>query len=287
MRFQPRLAEGFESREAMRNAAIEMRLAGHSRSQIAKALGFKTGGKTLTEWLRDIPRPEWTKRPRAKDHLREAALSMRLEGRSYREIKEVLGVSKSSLSEWLRDVPITEEQREALYFRKVEGAERRATAIKAQHAAVRSRTVGEAREQIGRLNGRELFVAGVVAYWAEGAKDKPWRNSQQVRFFNSDPRLILLFLKWLDLLEIPRDRLLFRLSIHEQANLAAAFRFWSDLVGIPADGIQKSLKRHNPKPGRKNTGHSYHGCLTVKVRQSSELYRRIEGWFEGIICGLE
>ena len=26
---------------------------------------------------------------------------------------------------------------------------------------------------------RELFVAGVVAYWAEGAKNKPWRTGSR------------------------------------------------------------------------------------------------------------
>jgi hypothetical protein len=29
---------------------------------------------------------------------------------------------------------------------------------------------------------------------------------------------------------------------------------------------------------RKNTGENYHGCLIIKVRQSAELYRQIEGW---------
>ncbi len=39
-----------------------------------------------------------------------------------------------------------------------------------------------------------------------------------------------------------------------------------------------ALKRHNPRTVRKNVGADYHGCLIVGVRQSADLYRRIEGW---------
>jgi hypothetical protein len=62
-------------------------------------------------------------------------------------------------------------------------------------AASRRRVVQErARQEITDLSDGELFVAGVVAYWAEGAKNKPWRTGEQVKFVNSDPDLIRLFL---------------------------------------------------------------------------------------------
>jgi transposase-like protein len=268
----------------MRAAAVEMRLAGQSRSQIAKALGFKTGGSTLDEWLRDVPAPDWTRRPRAKDDLRETAVAMRLEGSSYREITDVLGVSKSSLSLWLRDVPITEEQREALHLRKVQGAERRVVAIRAHHLAARQRTVDQARAQIQQLAESELFVAGVIAYWAEGTKAKPWRPTTLVCFMNSDPGLILLFIRWLQLLGVGLDSLKFRISIHESADVPAATEFWSNVIGVTANRFQRpTLKRHNPKSVRRNVGDTYHGCLVITVGKSSRLYRRIAGWFEGLV----
>jgi hypothetical protein len=78
-----------------REQAVQLRLAGLSRSQIAEALGLAAGGgEPLTTWLRDVPAPAWTRRPRAKDDLRATAVGMRKEGRSYREIREVVGVSK-------------------------------------------------------------------------------------------------------------------------------------------------------------------------------------------------
>src|SRR5947209_3500636 len=93
-----------------RERAIQLRLEGLSRSQIAAALGLKSGGRAMSGWLRDVPPPEWTKRPRAKDDLRQHAIDLRRQGMSYREIREQVRVSKSSLSLWLSDVSLTEEQ---------------------------------------------------------------------------------------------------------------------------------------------------------------------------------
>lgn len=271
----------------MRKAAVEMRLAGKARREIAAALGFKTGGRTLDKWLKDVPAPDWTKRPNAKDDVREKAVAMRKEGRSYREIGEVVSVAKSTLSLWLRDVPLTDEQRTALQVRRVRGAERRAAAIKAQHTAFRERITREAASQIADLAESELFVAGVVAYWAEGTKDKPWRNSQQVKFVTSDPRMIRFFLAWVRLVGIGVESCMFQLSIHESGNEPRALEYWSDVVGAPLDQFQKTnFKRHNPKTVRKNTGSDYYGCLCVTVRRSSVLYRRIAGWFDGIVAQL-
>jgi hypothetical protein len=58
------------------------------------------------------------------------------------------------------------------------------------------------------------------------------------------------------------------------------------MTGAPADQFRRpTLKRHNPKTIRKNTGDEYHGCLRIDVRQSSSLYRRIEGWSAAIMSG--
>jgi transcriptional regulator with XRE-family HTH domain len=270
-------------RDANGTRAVYLRLAGLSRSQIARALGLRSGGGALDRWLRGTPAPAWTKRPRAKDHLRRRAIELRREGRSYREIETLLGVSRSSLSLWLKDIPLTEERRAALADRKQGAVVRRAAAVRASRARDR-RLVQEAVDQIGHVTEGELFVAGVVAYWAEGAKTKPWRARERVEFINSDPGMVLLFLRWLDLIGIPRTQLTYRVSIHEAADVDGALRFWSGVVQAPPDGfLRTSLKRHNPRTTRKNVGDGYHGCLTVSVRRSTDLNSRIQGWFEGIV----
>jgi hypothetical protein len=88
-----------------------------------------------------------------------------------------------------------------------------------------------------------------------------------------------LFVRFLDIAGIPRDRLIFQVQIHETADIAAAQRYWQSLTGADvAQFRQPTVKHHRPTTTRKNTGDDYHGCLRVEVRCSSGLYRQIEGW---------
>ena len=262
---------------------MQLRLAGLSRSQIADALGLAGGGEPLSTWLKGVPAPAWTRRPRAKDDLRETAVAMRKEGRSYREIREVVGVSKSTLSLWLRDVPLTEDQQRVLEVRGPAATRSRHATNRALAAKRRAYIKDSARAQIAQLSESELFVAGVVAYWAEGTKNKPWRNGTAVVIVNSDPDLIRLFLAWLRLVGVSPDRLIFRLHIHESADVSRALTFWSAVVGAPASQFSRpSMKRHTPKTVRRNLTDDYHGCLVVYVRNSTALNLQIEGWCEGL-----
>ncbi|MDQ1503277.1 MAG: hypothetical protein QOD57_1004, partial [Actinomycetota bacterium] len=160
---------------------------------------------------------------------------MRREGRSYREIGEVVGVSKSTLSLWLRDVPLSEEQRLALARRGPAATRRNSEAARVNATRRRTHVQATARDQIACLSESELFVAGVVAYWGEVSKNKPWRFGQSVIFINSDPGFIQLFLRWLALLGVEQERLCFRLMIHESDDIPASVSYWSSVVGVPPE----------------------------------------------------
>jgi transposase len=271
-----------------REQAIALRNAGHSTSQIRKAMGLRSGGGALRRWLKDVPPPEWTKRPNAKDDLREKAIALRREGYSYREIREQVPVSKSSLSLWLRDIDLTEEHRERLARLKVEGSNKAGKTNQARRIAREQHNLKRAAAQIPSLAESELFVAGLVAYWAEGAKTKPWRRQNSVSFINSDAEMIRLFLSWLRLVAVPPDDLVYYLSIHESADLDAAHAFWTSVVASsPEQWRRPVLKRHKAKTTRKNVGDEYHGCLVVYVRRSTELYQKIEGWWRGVTQALD
>ena len=57
------------------------------------------------------------------------------------------------------------------------------------------------------------------------------------------------------------------------------------MVGVPRSEFRPaSLKRHNPKTVRKNVAQAYVGCLCIGVRESRELYQRIEGTWQGIMA---
>ncbi|MBW1595796.1 helix-turn-helix transcriptional regulator [Streptomyces sp. JJ38] len=223
--------------------------------------------------------------PNAKDHLWERARELRRQGRRYDEIAAELGVSKSSVSLWVRDLPkpprVPDPDRMTRMSRAYWGP------VLRRREAERREVRSQAASEVGALSERELLIAGVALYWAEGAKSKPHRRSERVVFVNSDPDVISVYLRWLDLLAVDRSRLRFAVNIHESADVAAAERFWAQHIGIPASCLQKaSLKRHNPKTTRLSAGPRHRGCLRVVVLGGADLYRRIEGWWYGIVEGV-
>jgi transcriptional regulator with XRE-family HTH domain len=271
--------------ETLRERAIALRRAGLSLRQIRDELQVHNK-ETLQRLVTGEPPPEWTKRPNAKDDLRDRARELRGQGWTYNEIQAELGCSKSSVSLWVRDLPhpeprcTPEEQR----ARMNAGLAR----LRAEQERVREETKRAAAAAIGKLTDRELFLVGVGLYWAEGAKDEPHSRREQVLPVNSDPGMISVFLACLDLLQAERERLRFRVMIHESADVSAAERYWADHVGADDSSFNKStLKKHNPKTVRKNVGDNYRGCLVIHVLQSADLYRRIEGAWYGIVLGAD
>lgn len=267
--------------EGLRERAVALRRAGLSRRQIRDRLHVDNND-LLNRLLDGEPAPAWTKRPNAKDDLRDRARELRLQGWTYDQIQVELGCSKSSISLWVRDLP-RPERRDPSEQAKLASRKRweHELAIRDEE---RQRTKACATQEIGGLSDRELFMAGVALYWAEGTKDKPHARRERVTFVNSDPDVIRMYLAWLDLLKVGREDIRFRLLIHESADVAAAENYWAELVGSDRSAFGKTtLKRHNPKTVRKNTGDDYRGCLVLDVRRSAELYRRIEGWWYGIV----
>jgi hypothetical protein len=112
-----------------------------------------------------------------------------------------------------------------------------------------------------------------------GLEEQAAPRGDRVAFINSDPALIRFFLLFLDVAGIHRGRLIFRVYIHQDADVGAAERFWLAAVDAEPSQFRKTvLKRHNPVTTRRNTGDGYRGCLRVDVRSSADLYGKIEGW---------
>jgi transcriptional regulator with XRE-family HTH domain len=262
-----------------RAQAIALRRAGKSRREIKEILGVGSN-TTLNELLAGEPPPEWTRRPNAKNDLHAKARLLREQGYDYNRIAAELGVSKGTVSAWVHDMPWPDRlSYEECLNRAAEGVRRYWDAERPAREAKREETRAAAAAEIGALAPRELLLAGAVAYWCEGTKSKPHHRHERVIFINGDPRLITFFLRFLDAAGIDRAQARYRVYIHETADVEQAEAFWLEVTGAdPAQFHKPTLKRHNPKTVRWNTGDGYHGCLRIDIQQSADLYRRIEGW---------
>jgi predicted transcriptional regulator len=270
----------------LREEAIALRRLGKSRREIKEILQIRSNGR-LNDALQGEPPLPSTWRPNAKDDLRAKARELRRQGLDYKRIAAELGVSKSSVSLWVRDLPRPERlsygecrQRQGAGVAAYWATER------ARRQAFRESVKAAARSELGLLTDRETLIAGAIAYWCEGAKNKPGRpRCDRVMFANSDPAMIRFFIRFLDIAGVERKDLVCRVYIHQTADVEAAQRYWLEVTGCDLTQFRRpSLKRHNPVTKRSNVGAEYHGCLRIEVRRSLELFQRIEGWAHAVMA---
>lgn len=213
------------------------------------------------------------------------AIALRKQGSSYSEILEKVPVAKSTLSLWLHSVGLSALQQQRLTKKRISSALRGAAVRHRQRVQSTEDIFRKSKEEIGHLSDRELFLIGVALYWAEGSKQKPHAVSARVVFSNSDPAMIVLFMKWLQLLCISPDRITIELYVHEtaQERVLEIQRFWSKTLKSSINKFSHVyLKKGNEKTNRRNIGREYHGLVRIKVSESTDLNRQISGWVLGI-----
>jgi Putative ATPase subunit of terminase (gpP-like) len=183
---------------------------------------------------------------------RERARVLRAQAWTLAEIAAELGVARSSVSIWCRDVEFDAKPRN-----RGTGAGRKPhRQQQAKHEQIERLRV-EALTRIGSLSDRDLLIAGVSLHAGEGAK-----TSTSVKFANSDPRMIRLFLRFLrSFFAIDESRLRMKLYLHEGLDLDKAVAFWSGLTGIPTGQFTKPY-RAVADPSIRRSKHPM-GCPSV------------------------
>ena len=216
-------------------------------------------------------------------------MGLRKQGFSYGKIMKETGVPKSTVSNWVGKCELTERQREKLK-EKADGNRRKAGlkgafARKCQRIDRENKIKIEAKKELIDLIKDPLWLLGVVLYWGEGTKTKPWRIGECVILNNMDPEMIFIFRKWLvEKLGINKDNLQFQLYVHETIkDVERIKQFWSKKLQINKDEIRVYYKKNKINTLRKNIGNDYNGLIRIKVLKSTDLNRRIAGYIEGLI----
>lgn len=220
----------------------------------------------------------------AKPELKRKARWLRRRGLGIKTIAYKLRVSSSTASLWCRDIKLSLKQIKELerrahdpyYGRRKDNIlrqrQKRLEAIKSL------RQIGI--QEIGDLTKRELFIAGVALYWAEGFK-----KDKRLGFANSDPAMIKFFLKWLlECCNVPKSSIRLRvgLNISHKNRVEDVEDYWSKITGISKNQFQKpyfqkfTWKKEFPKP------EEYFGVLRIRANKQLALFRKIHGWIEGL-----
>jgi len=222
-----------------------------------------------------------------KSSEKQKAIKLRKEGKTYSEILAEIPVAKSTLSEWFKSVQLAKSQKQRITKKRKASALRGA---ESRHQTRLSEVKSFERDgltDVGAISARELWLIGVALYWAEGSKQHEHSPSTGVVFNNSDSRMLLFFLRWLEQMKVPQTAIGFELYVHEtrKSDVSAFRRWWAKELQISPDQLDRVyFKKGNPKTKRKNVGDLYHGLIRIKVNSSTTLNRKISGWVHGIVA---
>ncbi len=171
----------------------------------------------------------------AKREQKNLAIKLRKEGKSYSQIKELVCVSKGTLSDWLKDYPLSKKQLVGLRDKNPKRIENYRKTCANRRKAVLKSAYEKAKIDIGKLSKRDLFIAGLFLYWGEGTKTFNTVTSVS----NTDPAILKLFIKWLDILGIDKKNLRVKIHLYSDMNINDKESFWSKELSIPLSQFMK------------------------------------------------
>ncbi len=190
-------------------------------------------------------------RKRYGTKIRTIVEKLRQSGKTYAEIRSQYPIPKSTLSLWLG------KKYPEIFTRKMQLQHLKKIRVSARESIQRLKKQREARASESAhkvLKTLHLKDAGMrisllaMLYWSEGTKAE---GSHGLRFVNTDPRLIVLFMTLLrSSFTIDESRLRIRLHVHHYHNLREATAFWSKLLHVSPTQFWKPYRKPRNKEKR-------------------------------------
>lgn len=166
---------------------------------------------------------------------KQKAIKLRQKGYSYSQIKEKLGISKSTLSGWLYGMPLSEEKIRELRDFSPQRIERYRNTMKGKRDAKNKIAYQNIARKIGNISDREFLIAGLFLYWAEGSKTKTF----SMGLTNTNPAMLVLFIHWLQFFDVPKSKLKVHLHLYSDMNIKKQMDFWSKTLNLDIKQFRK------------------------------------------------
>lgn len=194
------------------------------------------------------------------------ARELRKEGLSCRAIGQKLQVSDGTIGRWCKDILINTKQ-----------------LIKAEETRNKIKTSEVEFLQTLLLDQDLAKLSVSLLYWCEGTK---YPQSKAVSFSNSDPNMIVLFVKLLrESFPLEEKKFKIHLQLHSTHDKKKMFEYWSDLLDIPENQFWvPTITEAKNKMKRQD----YFGTCTVRYHDYTILLKMIgiyeiymERWLSG------
>jgi transcriptional regulator with XRE-family HTH domain len=208
---------------------------------------------------------------------REQAIELRRsQGLSLSEIARQVGASKGRVSEWVRHVVLTEEQKQQLtaHAGRTIGSYGTATQKKISNGIERRSGWRLAGRLEAAKNGLDLYLAGCMLFWAEGAKAR-----NLFSFSNSDPDMIKLFLRFLrESCGVPDSMITVRIQGYLNNGIAKEDieSYWLAITGLASSQLRKGTYDAYSVRSKRRKRNLVFGTAYINVC-STELVQKIYG----------
>ncbi|QQG40804.1 MAG: hypothetical protein HYV37_00580 [Candidatus Levyibacteriota bacterium] len=216
---------------------------------------------------------------------KEKVMNLRSSGWSLNQIKKATGIPITTIRTWIPHIKLSEAQFYNLKQRAQkalqDGRKKAQNELKEVRKRKEKNLLEEGKNYINDLSFRDLFIAGVALYWAEGFKNI---HESRLGFCNSDPAMIQFYIKWLKrCLKIRKDRIVARLTLNiSYKNKVEEIQvYWSRLIEIPLKQFTKPFYQNSKWKKQYNTD-NYHGVLRIHVKDSLDSLLKMKGWIEGL-----
>lgn len=211
---------------------------------------------------------------------KQKAVELRKQGYSINDIRKKLNVAKSSVSIWVRDVKLNNKQKQYLIdkgFRNDVVEKRKNTRLTKENIK-RQIIIDKARQDIKNLSKKELFLIGIIFYWAEGSKTR----RGVVEFANGDPNAIKVMMNFFKkICYVREEKFRGHIHIHQHLNVRRAENYWSEVSGIPLKQFFKTYNKLNKSSKNKKDSLPF-GTFSIYVCDT-ELFLKMKGWIDGVI----
>lgn len=196
---------------------------------------------------------------------KQKAIKLRQKGNSYSQIKEKLGINKSTLSGWLSGMPLSEKRIKELRDFSPQRIENYRNTMNLKRESYKKLAYENIGKRLKSLSDRDLFISGFFLYWGEGSKTKYY----SIALTNTNPKMLLFFIKWLNFFEVPKEKLRVKLHLYSDMKITKERYFWSKYLNIPILQFRNSYIKKTKFSSINYKNGFGHGTCTILVEDKN------------------
>jgi len=172
---------------------------------------------------------------------KEKAFELRKQGKTYKEIIEIIHISPSTLSDWFKNQEwskhITKSNTEKHIIRSTEHLHKMNAGRRIMLEEKYKKVEEDAEKEFEIHKNDSLFMAGLMVYAGEGDKT----NRHNIRLSNSEFYLHLVFIRFCEkFLKVERKNIKIWLLLYPDHNIEESIAVWSKKLNINKSNFHKS-----------------------------------------------